>query len=75
MLWWWENRFASLCGLHRLVAGKYLKELHALHEQKGTLSKSILEREELCRNCRNPKTCKEWDSVGELSCFCLESIF
>jgi hypothetical protein len=61
--------------LHRLVAGKYLKELYALHESKGTLTTSLSELEALCRNCRNPATCKEWDTVGEISCFCLESVF
>jgi len=61
--------------LHRLVAGKYLKELFELHSIKGTLEKSIEELHTLCANCKNPETCKEWDKVGELTCFCLESIF
>jgi hypothetical protein len=61
--------------LHRLVAGKYLKELYALHEKKGTLSKSVSELETLCRSCRNPKTCEEWEKAGELTCLCLESVF
>ena len=61
--------------LHRLVAGKYLKELFELHSNNGTLEKSIEELHTLCANCRNPETCKEWEKVGELTCFCLESIF
>lgn len=61
--------------LHRLVAGKYLKELFELHTNKGTIEKSILELQTLCVNCKNPDTCKEWDKVGELTCFCLESVF
>ncbi len=61
--------------LHRLVAGKYLKELYELHSAKGTLGKSIEELNTLCVNCRNPEVCKEWDKVGELTCFCLESVF
>jgi 5-methylcytosine-specific restriction endonuclease McrA len=52
--------------LHRLVAGKYLKELHALHKIKGTLTKSIAELETLCKECRNPKTCEEWRRVATL---------
>jgi HNH endonuclease len=61
--------------LHRLVAGKYLKELYELHERKGTLDISINELHTLCKNCRNPKVCEEWEKVGELTCFCLESVF
>ena len=61
--------------LHRLVAGKYLKELYELHEKKGTLDISINYLQTLCSNCRNPKLCEEWDKVGELTCFCLESVF
>ncbi|MEW6195406.1 MAG: HNH endonuclease [Bacteroidota bacterium] len=61
--------------LHRLVAGKYLKELYELHTVKGTLEVSTTELHSLCVNCKNPEVCKEWDKVGELTCFCLESIF
>lgn len=61
--------------LHRLVAGKYLKELFDMHSEKGTLDISIAELNKLCLNCRNPELCKEWDKVGELTCFCLESVF
>ncbi|MDR3608945.1 MAG: HNH endonuclease signature motif containing protein [Ignavibacteriaceae bacterium] len=61
--------------LHRLVAGKYLKELYDLHLAKGTLNTPLEELTKLCVDCRNPKTCEEWDKVGELTCFCLESIF
>lgn len=61
--------------LHRLVAGKYLKELHDIHKALGTLEISVLTLETLCKNCRNPEVCKEWESVGELTCLCLESVF
>ncbi len=61
--------------LHRLVAGKYLKELYELHSSRGTLERSIEELHTLCKGCRNPAVCEEWDKVGELTCFCLESIF
>lgn len=61
--------------LHRLVAGKYLKELFDLHSRKGTLETSIEELHTLCTNCRNLEVCKEWNKVGELTCFCLESVF
>lgn len=61
--------------LHRLVAGKYLKGLYELHFAKKTLDVSIEELHKLCANCRNPELCKEWDKVGELTCFCLESVF
>jgi hypothetical protein len=61
--------------LHRLVAGKYLKELYELHLVKETLDISIEELHKLCTNCKNPELCEEWDKVGELTCFCLESIF
>jgi hypothetical protein len=61
--------------LHRLVAGKYLKELHEMHKALGTLLVSGLTLEMLCKNCRNPETCKEWNKVGVLTCLCLESVF
>jgi hypothetical protein len=57
------------------MAGKYLKELFELHESKGTLDISINELHSLCSNCRNPNLCEDWNKVGELTCFCLESIF
>jgi HNH endonuclease len=61
--------------LHRLVAGKYLKELYKIHKAVGTLNVSTLILESLCKSCRNPEVCKEWDKVGELTCLCLESVF
>jgi hypothetical protein len=61
--------------LHKLVAGKYLKQLFDLHLQKGTLSTSIEYIGVLCTNCKNPSTCEKWNSVGDLTCFCLESVF
>lgn len=61
--------------LHRLVAGKYLKQLLRLHETAGTLSISKVEIIKLCGKCSLPATCEEWDTVRKISCFCLESIF
>ncbi|GEM_PF-5343580 len=29
----------------------------------------------LCPNCHNTHACVEWGTEGELTCFCLESIF
>ncbi len=60
--------------LHRLVAGKYLKQLLKVHEQAKTIDISIEQLRELCGKCPLPKVCKEWDKVGELTCFCLESV-
>jgi len=60
--------------LHRLVAGKYLKQLLQIHQIEGTLEISKLEIEKLCVKCPLPEVCARWDSVGELTCFCLESI-
>jgi hypothetical protein len=61
--------------LHRLVAGKYLKQLYELHTEKGTLEISKNSLAELCPRCRNSRTCKEWKKVQKLTCFCLESVF
>lgn len=61
--------------LHRLVAGKYLKELHRLHQAKGTLGVGKEALGGLCGNCRNHKSCEKWDRVGDLTCLCLESVF
>ncbi len=60
--------------LHRLVAGKYLKELYTLHEIGGTANVSKDKIGTLCPTCPLPAVCKAWDKTGELTCFCLESI-
>jgi len=60
--------------LHRLVAGKYLKHLLKIHQEKGTLFLSKDDLNVLCKKCPLPKTCEEWDKVNELTCFCLESV-
>lgn len=61
--------------LHRLVAGKYLKELFDLHEGRGTLDIGVDNLATLCPTCKNPAVCQQWGKVGELTCFCLESVF
>jgi hypothetical protein len=60
--------------LHRLVAGKYLKQLLRIHEEAGTLKMTKKELGTRCDQCPLPEVCKEWDSIGKLSCFCLESV-
>lgn len=61
--------------LHRLVAGKYLKQLYDLHFEADTLEIHKSNIVQLCGRCRNGLTCVEWDKVQKLTCFCLESIF
>lgn len=61
--------------LHRLVAGKYLKELYDLHERAETLDISTNEIPRLCERCKNAPTCAIWGTEQKLTCFCLESIF
>ncbi len=60
--------------LHRLVAGKYLKQLMRVHEEAETLEISKDQLHGLCETCPLPGVCEEWDYVGRLTCFCLESI-
>lgn len=60
--------------LHRLVAGKYLKQLLTLHEQAGTLEIPKDQITTLCKRCLLPKICERWGKERELTCFCLESI-
>ena len=60
--------------LHRLVAGKYLKQLLKIHEAAGTLYTAKSDIGHLCANCPLPEVCKRWDTVGKLTCFCLESV-
>lgn len=60
--------------LHRLVAGKYLKQLYTLHEEAGTLDVSKHRLSILCRSCSLADVCSEWEAEGTLTCFCLESI-
>jgi hypothetical protein len=61
--------------LHCLVAGKYIKELFELHTAKGTLSIDADNITKLCINCRNSRVCERNNKVGEITCFCLESVF
>lgn len=61
--------------LHRLVSGKYLKQLLILHEKACTLEITKYEIEKLCSRCGLPVLCKKWGTEKELTCFCLESIF
>jgi hypothetical protein len=60
--------------LHRLVAGKYLKQHLRVHETARTLEVTKNQLGTLCQTCPLPDVCKEWDKVGELTCFCLESV-
>ena len=60
--------------LHRLVAGKYLKQLLRIHEENGTLDITRDNLKSLCENCPLPNVCKDWNKVNSLTCFCLESI-
>jgi len=61
--------------LHRLVAGKYLKQLFDLHIEKETMDIRESDIEQLCGICGNKPVCIEWDTKKELTCFCLESVF
>jgi hypothetical protein len=61
--------------LHRLVAGKYLKQLFDLHAEKGTMNIHKDDIEGICKECKNNPVCIEWDKEKELTCFCLESVF
>ena len=60
--------------LHRLVAGKYLKQLLTLHERAGTLEIAKDQITILCERCPLPEVCERWGKVRELTCFCLGSI-
>jgi hypothetical protein len=61
-------------GLHPIVAGKYLKQLLKIHEAAGTLYTAKSDIGHLCTNCPLPEVCERWDTVGKLTCFCLESV-
>ncbi len=56
----------------RIAEGKYLKLLHKLHKEKGTLNTSLEELEKLCTNCDMGTECPD---EQELSLYCLEGIF
>lgn len=60
--------------LHRLVAGKYLKQLLTLHEAAGTSDISKSQLIDLCKRCKLPSVCGQWEVEYELTCFCLESM-
>jgi hypothetical protein len=55
----------------RIVEGKYLKELFALHEKIGTLGVDRKGLERLCKDCRPGYLCEE----TALTVYCLESVF
>ena len=57
--------------VRRIVEGKYLKELYALHDRKGTLGVDRKGLERLCKDCRPGYLCKE----TALTVYCLESVF
>ncbi len=60
--------------LHRLVAGKYLKQLLQIHQDAGTLEVTKQQITQLCASCPLPEVCKKWHKEQEMTCFCLESI-
>ena len=60
--------------LHRLVAGKYLKQLLLIHERSHTLEITKDQIGHLCPMCPLPEVCKQWEKNQELTCFCLESV-
>lgn len=59
--------------LHRLVAGKYLKQLLLIHEFAHSLEITKNQIGQLCTSCPLPEICKQWGKNQELTCFCLES--
>ena len=61
--------------LHRIVAGKYLKQLFEIHAARGTLETSKDSITVLCHDCENQPVCVRWNTVAKLTCFCLESVF
>lgn len=61
-----ENRY----GVPRIAEGKYLKLLHQLHEERGTLNTANIS--ELCPRCDLGKKCPE---RAKLTVYCLEGCF
>jgi len=55
----------------RIVEGKYLKELYAVHERKETLDVDRKGLEKLCKDCRPGYLCEK----TALTVYCLESVF
>ena len=62
-------------GYTTLVAGKYLKQLYDIHNNKCTLEIDKHNIYKLCPKCRNTPVCIEWSTEQKLTCFCLESVF
>ena len=55
--------------LHRLVAGKYLKQLLDIHGDEGTLNVSREDLKRLCRKCSLPRVCAKWGKERETDLF------
>jgi len=60
--------------LHRWTASRYLKLLYLLHEQAGTLDIGVSTLNKLCAVCTLHDVCERWNTVGRLTCLCLESV-
>ncbi len=55
----------------RIVEGKYLKLLHRLHGERGSLQAGRADLQALCRSCRMNGKCPSPD----LTVYCLEGVF
>lgn len=61
--------------LKPLLVKRYLKLLYDMHKASKTLEIDSTNIARLCRRCRLPSLCVDWNKVGKLTCFCLESLF
>lgn len=60
--------------LHRLVAGKYLKQLLQIHQAEETYNITRQDIDNLCKRCPLPEHRSSWGTVKQLTCFCLENV-
>ena len=71
----YTNRIPYSEKLDRILAGKYLKELYIIHQQRETLGVKRDQMEEYCDKCILIDECKKWKKKYTITPLCLETIF
>ena len=69
-----NDEWPTIDYLDRVLAGKYLKELYALHEHGGTLDIHRKSMDNYCEKCQISDECKKWKKKNTITPLCLEAL-